>query len=88
MTKLKQPDWTGAKCITPISNQTRVPQTDYSEERKPTVIEAAKMCLGCPIQKMCYDYAVKNNESSLVWGGVLFEVKSQTSKGIVGGPRI
>jgi hypothetical protein len=26
-------------------------------------------CLSCPVIKMCYDYAIKNNEHG-VWGGV------------------
>ena len=26
-------------------------------------------CMSCPVIKMCYDYAIKNNEHG-VWGGV------------------
>lgn len=33
---------------------------DYAEE----------LCHGCPLLKLCYDFAVANNESYGIWGGI------------------
>jgi hypothetical protein len=33
-----------------------------------------EMCYGCPLIKLCYDFAVANDEQQGVWGGVNFDV--------------
>lgn len=34
--------------------------------------DAEALCYGCPLLKMCYDFAVANNEQYGVWGGIDF----------------
>lgn len=37
-----------------------------------TIDECESLCHGCPLLKLCYDFAVKNEEPSGIWGGVNF----------------
>jgi len=43
----------------------------YENDSPPYVLRNTvdEMCLSCPVQKICYDYGVKNMEPG-VWGGV------------------
>jgi hypothetical protein len=34
--------------------------------------EAEEMCYNCPLLKLCYDYAVADNQKWGVWGGINF----------------
>lgn len=42
----------------------------YNELLSEDDVEA--LCYGCPILKQCYDFAVANEESYGVWGGIDF----------------
>lgn len=44
---------------------------DYEEDMPPHVIRkyVDRMCNGCPVQKQCLEYGMKNSEPG-VWGGV------------------
>jgi len=44
----------------------------YTEQEDLTVDEAEELCYGCPLLKLCYDYAVADDISWGVWGGVDF----------------
>jgi len=48
---------------------------DYSENID--VDTAEQMCYGCPLLKLCYDYAVADNVQVGVWGGVNLSVKEE-----------
>ena len=48
---------------------------DYSENID--VDTAEQMCYGCPLLKLCYDYAVADNVQIGVWGGVNLSVKEE-----------
>lgn len=37
-----------------------------------TVDECEELCYGCPLLKLCYDFAVANDEKHGIWGGVNF----------------
>jgi hypothetical protein len=43
----------------------------YENDSAPYPVRRAidELCLSCPVQKICYDYGVKNKEPG-VWGGV------------------
>lgn len=41
-----------------------------------TVDECEELCYGCPLIKLCYDFAVANDEKHGVWGGVNFAENS------------
>ena len=34
------------------------------------VVEAKKICEGCPVQRICLEFALQNNEDHGIWGGV------------------
>jgi hypothetical protein len=36
--------------------------------------EAEEVCYGCPLLKVCYDFAVANSEQFGIWGGVNFSI--------------
>lgn len=38
--------------------------------------QAEGLCYGCPLLKACYEFAVANDESYGVWGGVIFDKKN------------
>lgn len=38
-----------------------------------SALEAEVMCHGCPLIKPCYDYAVADNISAGIWGGLHFD---------------
>jgi len=38
-----------------------------------SVEEAEIMCYGCPLLKQCYDYAVADNITAGIWGGIHFD---------------
>lgn len=46
---------------------------NYENDTSPFSIRHSvdEMCLSCPVQQICYDYAV-DNEQTGVWGGVYF----------------
>ena len=46
------------------------PYVDYPEDIG--VDEAEQMCYGCPLLKQCYDFAVANNTTWGIWGGINF----------------
>lgn len=58
------------------NNRTPCMESDkfYSDELSPSVgvDQAEELCYGCPLLKICYDYAVTANESWGIWGGVNF----------------
>ena len=37
--------------------------------------EAKAICKMCPVKKDCFDYAVSNNETNGIWGGVDFTIR-------------
>ena len=38
-----------------------------------SVDKAEEMCYGCPLLKQCYDYAVADNITAGIWGGIHFD---------------
>jgi hypothetical protein len=40
--------------------------------RSLTVDECEELCNGCPLLKVCYDFAVANDEKHGIWGGINF----------------
>jgi hypothetical protein len=40
--------------------------------RNLTVDECEELCSGCPLLKVCYDFAVANDEKYGIWGGINF----------------
>lgn len=42
-----------------------------------TVDEAEQLCYGCPLLKLCYDYAVADEITYGVWGGVDFGAEEE-----------
>lgn len=45
---------------------------DYPEESPPTAQEAEALCLGCPLRKLCGEYAEKAGVSWGVWNGKVY----------------
>lgn len=45
------------------------PETWFSGEYEDIAL-AKRMCAECPLQKLCLDYAIRNNEQGGVWGGL------------------
>lgn len=46
---------------------------DYADQQMPIDEDAAEqMCHGCPLIKLCYDYAVAAEVNQGVWGGIDF----------------
>lgn len=43
-----------------------------SYPRSLTVDECEMLCSGCPLLKVCYDFAVANDEKHGIWGGINF----------------
>jgi hypothetical protein len=39
-----------------------------------TADECEELCFGCPLLKLCYDFAVANDERFGIWGGINFGV--------------
>jgi len=39
------------------------------DTREAATILAKKLCTLCPIQKQCFEYALKNDERHGIWGG-------------------
>jgi hypothetical protein len=37
--------------------------------------QAEGLCHGCPLLKLCYDFAVANEEEYGIWGGIIFDKK-------------
>lgn len=37
------------------------------------VIKAKMICLGCPVQNKCLDFAIKNNIEEGIFGGLTFD---------------
>lgn len=35
--------------------------------------EAEEMCYGCPLIKLCYDFAVLNEVNAGIWGGIIMD---------------
>jgi len=50
------------------------PFVDYPDVISPD--EAEELCYKCPLLKICYDYAVANDEKWGIWGGVNFTDKT------------
>jgi hypothetical protein len=40
--------------------------------RSLTVDQCEDLCHGCPLLKLCYDFAVANDEKHGIWGGINF----------------
>lgn len=53
------------------------PYMDYPEDRPPTVVQAMKLCYGCPILEQCAAYGAKlnegDNQADGVWGGEVYK---------------
>ncbi len=53
------------------------PYMDYPEDLPPTVVDAMKLCFGCPILEQCAAYGAKLNEGTNqadgVWGGEVYK---------------
>ena len=47
-------------------------QDDFDQHRILTIDECEELCAGCPLLKLCYDFAVANDEKHGIWGGVDF----------------
>jgi Transcription factor WhiB len=43
---------------------------------------AEEMCYGCPLLKLCYDYAVSDNVEVGIWGGVNFTKQEEEINGL------
>ena len=55
------------------------PHADYDERTPPTVIQAARLCAGCPVIRECFAYALTITPAGGVFGGVSFvDGKPQT----------
>jgi len=54
------------------------PFVDYPDVISPD--EAEELCYKCPLLKICYDYAVANDEKWGIWGGVNFTDKTQNEE--------
>lgn len=50
---------------------------DYPENI--SVDEAEQMCHNCPALKQCYDFAVANNITWGIWGGINFTQQEETN---------
>lgn len=51
---------------------------NYTEREDLTEDECEELCHGCPLLKLCYDYAVADEVVAGVWGGVDFLPKDDT----------
>lgn len=56
--------------ITPCANQ---PEFYADRSIEVSVDKAEEMCYGCPLIKVCYDYAVADKITAGIWGGVHFD---------------
>lgn len=50
----------------------------YTEQENLTADDAEELCYGCPLLKLCYDYAVADEISWGVWGGIDFSPEDDT----------
>ncbi len=46
-----------------------------------TADDCEALCAGCPLLKLCYDFAVLNNEKHGVWGGINFGAEEDKKNG-------
>lgn len=44
--------------------------TEHGQERSARIINAKKLCSGCPVQNECLTYALEAGEAFGVWGGL------------------
>lgn len=49
--------------------------------RRLTADECESLCADCPLLKLCYDFAVANEESHGVWGGIDFGAQASANEG-------
>ena len=45
-----------------------------------TIDQCEELCAGCPLLKLCYDFAVANEEGHGIWGGVDFGAMQDEDK--------
>lgn len=53
--------------ITPCANE---PEFYADRSIEVSVDQAEVMCYGCPLIKVCYDYAIADGITAGIWGGV------------------
>ena len=46
--------------------------TDYEGYKPLSVDVCESLCEGCPLLKLCYDFAVASDQENGIWGGVSF----------------
>lgn len=55
-------------------------ENDSGGPRLLTEDQCEELCTDCPLLKLCYDFAVLNEEEHGVWGGINFAETRQTKK--------
>mgnify|MGYP002655198500 CR=1 FL=1 len=45
-----------------------------------TIDQCEALCAGCPLLKLCYDFAVANDERHGIWGGIDFGAMQDEDK--------
>lgn len=61
------------------------PQTDpeaFYPEKGGSTKEAKRICLGCPVQKQCLQWALDTDERFGVWGGLSERERRRLKRGI------
>lgn len=43
--------------------------------------DCEQLCAGCPLLKLCYDFAIASGQEHGVWGGIDFSVKANNQEG-------
>ena len=60
-----------SKTITPCLGK---PEFYADKSLEVSVDKAEEMCYTCPLIKLCYDYAIADNITAGIWGGVHFDI--------------
>jgi len=53
----------------------------YWQRKSLSEDDCESLCTDCPLIKLCYDFAVANNEKHGVWGGINFGADNNNKEG-------
>ena len=67
-------DWQDEALCNQTDPEAFFPETMYEAK------DAVAICQMCPVVNQCLEYAIKNNETSGVWGGVDFTIRGRVSE--------
>jgi hypothetical protein len=55
-------------------------QDGFDSYRTLSADQCEELCAGCPLLKLCYDFAIANDEKHGIWGGIDFGAVNDEDK--------